>query len=457
MIRQPAVAGRFYDDDPESLDAFVDTALVPCPTPDLRALIVPHAGYSYSGAVAGRAFSLIEPDRFKRVILIGPSHHKAHEINGISVATFEQYAIPGATVPVDLEVANALLESPDVVSMEMAHQLEHCLEVQLPFIHRTLRNASIVPILCGRISTENLKPLATAISRFWDDDTLLVISSDFNHVGRNYGYLPFPASDTASEAPRLDLRGIDYVLDHDLKGFDAYLAATDATICGRDAIRLLLTMLPDSAELKLLEYTNSGQVSGDYSSCVGYAAIAVTDTREFYDTAEKALMMTVVKDAIAARLAGEAYRLPADVPETLMEDGACFVTLRMNGDLRGCIGTLDAHEPLLENIVSNAQNAAFGDYRFSKLTKDEYPNLEYHVSVLTPSRPVDGPNDVNLGTHGIILHHHGKRAVFLPEVPTDQGWDLTTTLEYLSRKAGLPTDAWKDADYQVFETVSFGE
>ncbi len=173
--------------------------------------------------------------------------------------------------------------------------------------------------------------------------------------------------------------------------------------------------------------------------------------------ADRRLMLDVAREAIAAHLYGEIYEPPEDAPAYLYERGSCFVTLRIEGKLRGCIGSLEVTEALLENMAANAINAAFHDPRFPALTREEFAKLDIHISILTPAQPVDSSDDIEVGWHGIILEKNRLRAVFLPEVATEQGWDLATTLEHLCLKAGLPLDAWKSAAFSVFETISFGE
>lgn len=178
---------------------------------------------------------------------------------------------------------------------------------------------------------------------------------------------------------------------------------------------------------------------------------------ELLSLADKELLLTVARGAIAARLDGVQYRLPASVPMHLRELGAAFVSLHLKGALRGCIGNIEATEALIENVRKNALNAAFNDPRFPPLRVEEFPGLEIEISVLTPAVAVASPAEIEVGRHGVILQQGMARAVFLPQVAPAQGWDRETMLMYLSRKAGLSADAWRQAKLEVFEAIVFGE
>lgn len=179
---------------------------------------------------------------------------------------------------------------------------------------------------------------------------------------------------------------------------------------------------------------------------------------------ERAFLREVAARAVAAAARGErapdpgavARELGVSLAGRLAEDGGAFVTLHEGGQLRGCIGTIVGHEPLARAVAANGVAAAAHDPRFAPVSPDELSNITIEVSVLTPLREVAGPDDVIIGRHGILLEKNGRHAVFLPQVAPEQGWDLATTLAHLCRKAGLPTDAWRQgARLRVFEAEVF--
>ena len=170
-------------------------------------------------------------------------------------------------------------------------------------------------------------------------------------------------------------------------------------------------------------------------------------------------LLSVARQSIAARLALAAFGLPEAGPG-LRRPGAAFVTLRRRTDdeLRGCIGTLEPREPLVETVARMAIAAATQDLRFPPVTADELPGLAVEISVITPAQPI-APEEVRPGIHGIIVRHAGRSGLLLPQVATDHGWDRQTFLEYTCLKAGLPREAWQHPATIVlaFTALVFGE
>lgn len=186
---------------------------------------------------------------------------------------------------------------------------------------------------------------------------------------------------------------------------------------------------------------------------------------QIWDLQKQQEILTFVRNVVASEFANAPSPAVPEIP-ALREKGACFVTLhcppapeRGGETLRGCIGNLQAYEALGENLRHNALNAAFRDPRFPALDPEELPEIRFEVSILSAPRPIAGPQEFEIGTHGIILQKNGRSAVFLPQVAPEQGWDRATTLRYLSMKAGLTADAWQmpDARFFVFTATVFGE
>ncbi|MFH2052069.1 MAG: AmmeMemoRadiSam system protein A [bacterium] len=180
--------------------------------------------------------------------------------------------------------------------------------------------------------------------------------------------------------------------------------------------------------------------------------------------ADKAFLRELASRAVAAAATGlpapDPDRVAADtgfvIGPALRRERGAFVTLTSGGQLRGCIGSIEGFEPLVQAVVENAANAAVGDPRFEPVGAGELGHLELEISALTPLTPVPGPEAIEIGRHGIVLEHSGRRSVFLPQVASEQGWDLETTLDHLSLKAGLGRDAWRQgARFQVFAAEVF--
>ena len=241
-----------------------------------RALILPHAGYVYSGFITmATLLSIPKMANYKRVIIIAPSHRAGFE--GIALGDFAAMTTPLGDVAVDGGAISALAEScgGDACIDERPFLLEHALEVQLPFVIEMWQNASVVPIIAGRIDAACARRLAASFAALMTPDTLVIISSDFTHYGRSFNYIPF--QDNVQENLRkLDFGAAKAILSGDIAQFDDYLAKTRATICGESPIRLLMAIFehlgvpPDG---RLLAYSNSGEVTGDFSHAVSYCGM----------------------------------------------------------------------------------------------------------------------------------------------------------------------------------------
>ncbi len=483
------------------------------------ALIAPHAGHQWSGDAAGQAFRLIEGSAgndITRVILLGPSHYQG--FRGASVPDASAFATPLGNVPVDVEVAAALARSPGFVSAPAAHAREHCLEIQLPFLQRALGHPfRIVPVLVSSLDPAGRDALARTLARHVDEHTLLVASSDFTHFGGRFGYLPF-VSDSAAALDR-DLRLLDKgalapILALDAAALDAYHDETDITVCGIHPIGTLIQILsqPDlqkawkgTPQGRVLDYYRSADLTGDFDGSVSYAAVAFFRPGELKPGAdypeklaavklageraggasasrasapdssdsaaspmrltkdEERFLLALARDTVerltSGRKPAKEVSFPADVSaEKMRTPCGAFVTLTRNERLRGCIGSLAGDEPLYACVIANAGNAAMRDPRFSPVTAKEVDGLAIEISVLTPMRAIAGPEEIEIGRHGVVLEKSGHRAVFLPQVAPEQGWDRDTMLDHLAVKAGLAPGDWRSgARFQVFEALVFSE
>ena len=282
-VRQPAVAGQFYEGERSSLEMDLEKLFANCadisedlPDTKVRALISPHAGYVYSGQSAAKVFSLVKDFNYKCAIVIAPSHQVP--FSGLAVADYSAYNTPLGDVKVDTEICSSLYETPAVTELKAAHEYEHALEVQLPFLQKMQPDISIVPIICGQLDDKTAELAAEALLPYWNSDSLWIISSDFTHYGDSFGYLPFK-DNVPENLKKLDLGAVDKIIEMDSKKFSDYVEETGATICGRNPIKLLLKTIelsePDGKVIStLVDYTTSGEMTGDFSHCVSYAGIA---------------------------------------------------------------------------------------------------------------------------------------------------------------------------------------
>mgnify|MGYP001156669787 CR=1 FL=1 len=469
----PCAAGLFYPASAPRLQSVLHEVLDnrpprPAGAGAATALIVPHAALTYSGRVAGRAYACVDGTAVERVVVLAPAHRAA--FRGLSVGLFRAFRTPLGDMPVDTGVCQDLAHGRRGLAAHCdVFRGEHAIEVQLPFLQTICPAARLVPVLCGDIRAEDVAPLsealATAVPRA---GTLWVVSSDFTHYGPDFGYMPF-TSDVLNRIEQLDRGAIDAILRRDAAGWREYIHATGATICGADAIGLLLALVPRLGpdwQPHLLDYAQSGRLAHDETHSVGYAAIAffaaaVAGACTWRPAAASGkVLLGLARDALGAEVHGRPFAAPAaeGLPPDLRAPGASFVTLHCHGALRGCMGSLEGRRPLYLDVIDNALNAGFRDPRFEPVSPAEWPAVEIEVSVLSPLQSLAEPRRIELGLHGILLRrgHHG--AVYLPQVAVEQGWDLETTLEHLSAKAGLPAGAWRQgAEFQVFECALFAE
>ncbi len=472
----PVVAGTWYPRDADALardvDAMLDRAPVPAKAEEgtVVALIAPHAGYVYSGETAAHGFRRIRGARYERVLLLGPSHFA--RFRGAALPEGEVLRTPLGDVPIDIEAVEALRERPGFATVAGAFDREHCIEAELPFLQRALVPGwRAVPLLLGSGTTgASAQSVADGLRALLGPGTLMVVSSDFTHYGAAFGYLPFQEC-VPEKLRELDLGAARLAEARDAEGFESYADRTGATICGRDAIGVLLRLLPANATASLAAYDTSGRMTGDFGHSVSYATLVFRSpdgTRAGLAETEKTTLLDLawasIRDAILRDGSLSRALAAADLTPPLRETRGAFVTLEEPAEgasrplaLRGCIGTLLPHEALYESVIHNAAEAALRDPRFEPVGAGELARLRLSISALTPIRPVKEPDAVVLGRDGVVLEKGAHRAVFLPQVAQEQGWGIRETLEHLALKAGLPRDGWKGAQLSVFEAEVFGK
>ena len=436
---------------------------------DVCAVVVPHAGYRFSGRVAAGVYLRIDPKKIKRIIVMGPSHYVAMN-NRVSIPDATHFRTPLGDLAVDTAFVAELRKLPFVTHEPAAHQREHSDQIQLPLIQACLAtNIPIVCVICGQFDAQNLVTAAAAFRQLLDAGTLVVASSDFTHYGANYGYVPF-TQDVEKNIETLDMGVFSLFEKKDLPGFIKYLNDTGATVCGRDPLAFLLAMMPEDARVEKTSYDTSGKQLNDTRNSVSYLgalvrgswgtpAVKTTPAATFdgkLPDADCERLLTLARVTIAEAFKSGERKASALTPDTVTDAMSSvrggFVTLNKRGDLRGCIGEILPRREIWKVVREQALNAAFNDPRFPSLTAQELAEIEIEISILTPPKPVDSWRDIVIGKHGMVLSKAGRSSVFLPQVAPEQGWTLEETLTHLSQKAGLPRDAWKDgATFLVFE------
>ena len=452
-IRPAAVAGMFYPSNAKELEASVGFYLSEAEAKfksanqlPPKAIIAPHAGYIYSGLTAAAAYNAIRPAHatIKRVVLLGPCHRVA--VRGLVLPGTEAFATPLGNVPLDVNAVARIIGLKQVKIFDDTHVQDHSLEVQLPFLQSVLDDFSIVPLIVGQATPDEV---AEVLNTLWGGpETLIVISSDLSH------YLTYDQA-----------RNIDGQTCQAIERLDQ-MALSDEQACGRHSIKGLMVVAQEK-DLKVTtaHVCNSGDTAGTKDKVVGYGSWLFNESSDDTTTAEDDFgaetrdildqhgesLLRIGAKAVQNHL-DKTGPLKIDMnkfPPALKRDTACFVSLDKDGKLRGCIGSIQAWRPLITDVAENACKAAFQDTRFKQLTMQEITDnqITMSISVLSPQVPMTFEDEADLvsqlrsGVDGVVLQDGKKRGVFLPVV-----WESLPEprkfFNNLKRKAGYPEDHW---------------
>jgi AmmeMemoRadiSam system protein B/AmmeMemoRadiSam system protein A len=486
-VRPAAVAGQFYPADKAELQKLAQDCIRRASSiagagkheeheGAPAAVIVPHAGYVFSGTMAALAFSTIPEDSgIKRIFIIGPSHHVW--LDGASVdKEYDFYETPLGRVPVDKEACEKLISNNKVMTFRHdAHSKEHCLEVQLPLLQTMLGEVPpIVPIIVGTEKYPTIKAIAEALEPYLTEKgNLFVISSDFSHYPR-YGDACKADSLTADAIATGDpARFVAAIQKNAGAGYPGLVTSA----CGQSAILALMLMTSHSGrdfEYQHLGYENSGDSPyGGKDEVVGYNAFAVwdkgpkantetkTDSSFSLTDSEKTTLLRIARSSISGAFDGkdvsEAWSGETLTP-SLKENCGAFVTLNEKGRLRGCIGHFGEDTPLYRTVASMARAAAFDDYRFNEVAEDEMSSIDIEISVLTPLKKISSPDEFHYGDEGIYMRLGGRSGTFLPQVAQETGWTKEEFLGHCAQdKAGIGWDGWRRADLYTYKAIIFHE
>lgn len=475
-IRPMAVADSFYPAQKEEvlkqLHQYFDASKTIYEKEEqkqIAAVIAPHAGYIFSGEVAAAAYQQIRPEEeYEHIFLIGPTHHVFLE--GASVNNqYDYYATPLGAVKVDTELCNKLIDKSALLNCQpAAHDKEHCLEVQLPFLqYRLKKMPPIVPIIIGAPNYDARQEIAQTLEPYFNERNLFVISSDFSH---------YPSYE---DAKRVDQRTGEAIASGSLKNFISAITQNDnehiknlaTSACGEYAIALLLQIVSDKQHIKInsLLYRNSGDSKyGEHNQVVGYHAFAFEwtniDQKDVVSFAlnaqEQEALLRIARRSTEDKLMTFSKR-PCNsltLTDQLHTKCGAFVTLYKGKQLRGCIGHFGEDVPLYRLVEEMAQAAAFEDPRFMPLRADELQDIQFEISVLTPLKKIKSIDEFHYGRQGIYMNSQGRSGTFLPQVAQETHWSKEEFLGHCAQdKAGLSWDGWKEADLYTYEAIIFKE
>jgi hypothetical protein len=439
-IRAPVFAGSWYPANEEKLENSVEEYLNNSQKVDfngrIKAIIVPHAGYIYSGQIAATAFKqLDEENGYENIFLIGPSHK--YYLTNISVSNFKYFSTPLGNVKVS-EKAKEIDEKEEIISnIEGAHENEHALEVELPFLQTQLKNSKfeIVPLIVGQTDTNEFK---NVLIKYLGEEDLIVVSADLSHY---HEY---------NQALALDSYTLNNIMNLDSE------AILNSEIDAPWAVSSLLKIAKEKSwKPYLLAYANSGDVTGDITSVVGYSAVIFVGESNFNEE-EKQFLLNLARESAEYYLKNDKKIdiNEEEIPENLKEKKGCFVTFTENEQLRGCIGYIIPQKPLYECVIENAINAAINDERFSPVNYSEMKNIKIDISVLAVPTLLEHNSSEELLSklkplNGVILKKGIHQSTYLPSV-----WEfISDKEEFLSSlciKGNMEAECWADPKTQVY-------
>ena len=462
--REPFVAGKFYPGTESALrkelrELFAAAKQTHEPQKPPQALISPHAGYVFSGRVAASAFNQIpENTAYERVFVLASSHQFL--FGGAAVFISGNYKTPLGEIKVDTELARELIESDEIFhDYNEAHNNEHSLEVQLPFLQYKLKNDFLlVPIILGTNNMADAEKIAKVLAPYFTPENLFVISTDFSHYPE-YENANENDLETAKAICSNNPKKLLKVLEENKKKKISHLATS---LCGWTSVLTLLFLSQNkNLEYKEIEYQNSGdaELYGDKDRVVGYWALAVFEKEEpfFVSEQEQEELLVKARNSIIHFLETGKRGSP-EPPATngiLKQSNGVFVSVYVNDELRGCIGNF-AKDEILNDLVQRMAVSAACDCRFENLQKDDLDNMELEISVLSPLKKIKSVDEIELGKHGIYIKKGLNSGTFLPQVAIKTGWTLEEFLGRCSRdKAGLGWDGWKSAEVYTYEAMVF--
>lgn len=464
-LRRAMVAGSFYPAEPMALSKQLAELFSRARRLDfsgkVKAIVVPHAGYTYSGQVAAAAYKQLEGEQYDAVIVLAPFHGF---FKGVSVYSGGGYETPLGIIPIDRQLSDAISNRhSNVFSSTVGHtgsggRGEHSLEVQLPFLQMILGKFKLVAMVMGDQEESTIHGAAEALaSALKGKNVLMVASSDMSHFH-----------------PEKEARRLDKVFEEALARFDAgqiidVIGEGMAEACGFGPVAAVVeaSQRLGGKEVAIVSYDTSGASTGDFSEVVGYLSAIITGDKEAvkppvvsthvekkntgYAKEEKLYLLNVARLVVEAKARGQKVNLPPVPSSHLEEKRGVFVTLTKRGELRGCIGLVHARYPLAEAVAEMAAAAAFEDPRFPKVNESELSDLAYEISVLTPLVRVDNLNDIIVGRDGLMIRLDLHSGLLLPQVAEEYGWDRTTFLEQTCLKAGLAKNTYKESQAQIYK------
>jgi MEMO1 family protein len=479
VVREPAVAGKFYPDAPAKLRLAIEKFLqdaVPVKVKDPMAIIVPHAGYLYSGQICADGFKQVRQQMVEVVVILG-TNHTSPNFQKIALYSGDGFRTPLGTAAIEKNIISSLMRADpaDCTLDKSVHKSEHSVEVLVPFVQVIFPQAKMVPVIVGSPDIKMCTRFGEVLAKVLKNKrALIVASSDLSH---------YPASEDANIVDRETLAAITKLDPAAFRSTvqaqrDRAISNLATSACGEAPILAAMAAARSLGAKRgaVISYANSGDGSiGEPSRVVGYGAVVFTAEGEregssilaqpmvavpsaSLRSADKKALLAFARETLSRFFLTDTLPLARGFSANLQQPRGVFVTLKKKGELRGCIGRIIGYEPLGKLVGAMTIQAAFNDRRFRPLTAEELNDTDIEISVLTPMKQVAGVVDIVVGRDGVLLSKKGRSAVFLPQVAIEQGWNREELLDNLCQKAGLAAGSWKkEAQLSTFQAVVFSE
>ncbi len=463
-VRKAAVSGQFYPKDQDELKETITGYLLSAAKQNSeikpRILFAPHAGLEFSGKTAAYAYKQIEGHQYSRVIILSGNHH--HKSKKAAVYDQGSWETPLGAVDVDETIGLMLIdEEKSIISNPTMFTQDHTIEMEILFLQSVLNDFKIVPILLGQVDESVIEALAQKLYEIMDENTLIVVSTDLSH---------YPTWEVANQVDHQTINAIvggsrETYLNSVEHLTQEYASQIDTHACGTKAVEVALQTaeLLEISDFELIVYSNSGDITGDHSRVVGYAAIVASKDHlpgSFLNESAKKEALAIARETLESYLTGGGTPQFSPHSRYLYFPLGAFVTLENGDQLRGCIGHFEPAIPLHRVIQQAAIDAATKDHRFKNVTSSEMNEIEIEVSIMTPRRKIDSWEEIELGKHGVVVQKSKISGTFLPQVATDTGWSKEEFLKELcSQKAGLARNCYQDPSVAlyVFEAQIFAD
>ncbi len=419
------------------------------------AYVVPHAGLSYSGRVAAAAYRHLARAQPRTVIIVGFTHRGGPR--GVWIPDIDAYATPLGEIAVDKSLARALATTGLFGSHEESALCDHSIEIELPLLQYACPDCQVVPVYVAALTDDERGKAAAALARAIGDGAGPSASSDFTHYGDAFRYKPFPHdSRTPERLHALDEGFIEAAGSLHSQHFLETLHSESATICGREPIALMLETLrhlsgDDEIFQRTLDYETSGDITGDYSHSVSYAALGYFPWSAFQlDEDGQLLLLTTARQTLEhyQRTGHAVPIMPDRATPGIERRGGAFVTLRRQGRLRGCVGRIGTSEPLSQVVPEMTMAAALDDARFAPVGPEE-GDIEFEISLLSPLKLLPDPALFRVGVDGGHLSAGSRSGLLLPQVAEGRGWTATDFLGALAHKAGVASTVFEDPETRL--------